>query len=117
MLDHLLIYGRRHLERVLIEFLEHYHKRSNVETVFAMMKAKFGDGVLSRTDEGQINEVLCKVIAHNICVLIQGFYELGIEPDFGSGSLEMLIVGAVIVVIAGVVISRLRSSAADEKVR
>jgi len=41
----------------------------------------------------------------------------GIEPDFGSGSLEMLIVGAVIVVIAGVVISRLRSSAADEKVR
>ena len=40
----------------------------------------------------------------------------GIEPDFGSGSLEMLIIGAVIVVIAGVVISRRRKSA-DEKVR
>ena len=25
LLDHLLIFGRRHLERVLIEFLEHYH--------------------------------------------------------------------------------------------
>ena len=25
VLDHLLIFGRRHLERVLIEFLEHYH--------------------------------------------------------------------------------------------
>jgi transposase InsO family protein len=25
VLDHLLIFGRRHLERVLIEFIEHYH--------------------------------------------------------------------------------------------
>jgi len=41
----------------------------------------------------------------------------GIEPDFGTGSLEMLIVGALIVVIAGVVISRRRKSTADEKVR
>jgi len=41
----------------------------------------------------------------------------GIEPDFGSGSLEMLIVGAVIVAIAGVVISRRRESDVAEKVR
>ena len=41
----------------------------------------------------------------------------GIEPDFGSGSLEMLIVGAFIVVIAGVVISRRRKRAGEEKVR
>jgi LPXTG-motif cell wall-anchored protein len=40
----------------------------------------------------------------------------GIEPDFGSGSLEMLIVGALIAV-AGVVISRRRKSGAEEKVR
>ena len=40
----------------------------------------------------------------------------GIEPDFGSGSLEMLIVGAIVVVIAGVVISRRRKST-TEKVR
>jgi putative transposase len=26
-LDHLLVFGRRHLERVLSEFLEHYHPR------------------------------------------------------------------------------------------
>jgi len=41
----------------------------------------------------------------------------GIEPDFGSGSLEMLIVGAVIVAIARVVISRRRESDVAEKVR
>jgi putative transposase len=26
VLDHVLIFGRRHLERVLIEFIEHYHE-------------------------------------------------------------------------------------------
>jgi len=62
-------------------FLGHYHKRSNVETVFAMIKAKFGDSLLARTSEGQDNEVLAKVVAHNLCVLIQSFYELGIDPD------------------------------------
>ena len=32
----------------------------------------------------------------------------GIDPDFGSGSLEMLIAGAVIVVIVGTVAARVR---------
>jgi len=63
-------------------FLEHYHKRSNVETVFSMIKGKFGDSVRSKTDTGQVNEVLCKVLAHNLCVLVQSIYELGIEPTF-----------------------------------
>ena len=42
------------------EFLAHYHKRSNVETAFSMIKAKFGDAVRSKSDIGQLNEVLCK---------------------------------------------------------
>jgi hypothetical protein len=28
------------------------------------------------------NEVLCKVLCHNICCVIQSHYELGIEPVF-----------------------------------
>lgn len=63
-------------------FLEHYHKRSNVESVFSMVKGKFGDSVRSKSDVGQINEVLCKVLCHNICVLVQAIHELGIEPTF-----------------------------------
>ncbi|MBV9453198.1 MAG: transposase [Rubrobacter sp.] len=61
-------------------FLSHYHKRSNVESTFAMMKAKFGDRLRSKTDVAQANEMLLKVLAHNICVVIQSMYELGIEP-------------------------------------
>lgn len=70
------------------EFLTHYHPRSNVETVFAMMKAKFGDSLLSRTETAQTNETLGKVIAHNVCVLIQSFYELGIESSFPGPELD-----------------------------
>jgi len=67
------------------EFLAHYHKRSNVETAFSMIKGKFGDSVRSKSDMGQINEVLCKVLCHNLCVLIQAIHELGIAPTFGAG--------------------------------
>lgn len=64
------------------EFLRHYHKRSNVETTFSMIKGKFGASVKSKSDVGQVNEVLAKVLCHNICVLVQAMHELGIEPMF-----------------------------------
>jgi len=63
-------------------FLAHYHKRSNVETAFSMIKGKFGAAVRSKSDIGQLNEVLCKVLCHNLCVLIQAIHELGIQPIF-----------------------------------
>ncbi len=66
-------------------FMEHYHMRSNVESAFSMVKGKFGDSVRSKSDTGQVNEALCKVLCHNICCLVQAIHELGIEPTFGSG--------------------------------
>ena len=65
------------------EFLAHYHKRSNVESTFSMIKAKFSGAVRSKTPVAQVNEVLVKILCHNICVLIQSVYELGIAPIFG----------------------------------
>ena len=66
-------------------FLSRYHQRSNVETTFSMIKAKFGDSLRSKSDDGQMNEVLCKVIAHNLCVLIACIHEIGLEvPAFGE---------------------------------
>lgn len=64
------------------EFKQHYHKRSNVETVFSMIKAKFGEKLRSKTDVSQVNEALCKVLCHNICCLIQSMFELGLKPKF-----------------------------------
>ncbi len=66
------------------EFLECYHQRSNVETTFAMVKAKFGGSVRAKTPTAQVNEALLKFLCHNIVVLIQSIYELGIAPAFWS---------------------------------
>ena len=32
-----------------------------------------------------MNEALCKILCHNICVCISAWYELGIDPVFGGG--------------------------------
>jgi transposase len=64
------------------EYMKHYHLRSNVESTFSAIKRKFGDSVRSRTENAMVNEVLCKILCHNICCLIQEQCELGIEPIF-----------------------------------
>ncbi len=64
------------------EFMKNYHKRSNVETTFHMIKSKFGTNLRSKARVSQINEVLCKILCHNICVIIQSMNELGIQARF-----------------------------------
>jgi len=66
------------------EFLGYYHKRSNVETTFHMIKAKFGERLRSKTMTVQIDEALCKVLCHNLCVVIQSVHELRIESNFSQ---------------------------------
>lgn len=59
------------------EFLPHYHRRSNAESTFSMMKRVFTDTLRSKTVEAQTNEVLLMVIAHNIRTLVHSIFELG----------------------------------------
>jgi hypothetical protein len=66
------------------DFLRHYHQRSNIESAFSMVKRKYGDAVRSKTDVSMANEVLCKLVCHNLCVLIAEMYELGIDPGLGG---------------------------------
>ena len=75
------------------EFYEHYHKRSNSETVFSMVKSKFGERLRSKTKAAQVNELLLKFLCHNLCVIVQSIFELGIEPAFWQESEETLRVG------------------------
>lgn len=76
--EKMFLYYQLHRE----EFLAHYHQRSNAESTFSMVKAKFRDHVRSKTDVAMRNEVLCKILCHNLCCLIQSQCELGIEPVF-----------------------------------
>ena len=65
------------------EFLAHYHKRSNVESTFSMIKANSVTPFGSKSFVAMKNEALCKLLAHNICCLISAMYELGIDPPSG----------------------------------
>jgi transposase len=70
-------------------FLAHYHKRSNVETTMSMIKAKFGASVRAKSPTAQVNEVLLKCLCHNVVVLVQSIYELGLEPTFWTDAVAV----------------------------
>jgi transposase/predicted nucleic acid-binding Zn finger protein len=70
-------------------FLAHYHKRSNIESANSMIKTKFGDSVRSKTDRAMRNEVLCKILCHNICCLIEAMEEFGIPVDFSASPMSV----------------------------
>jgi len=53
--------------RKKLEFNEKiYHQRSKVETVFSVIKRKYGNYVLSRSFESQKKEIILRMIAYNI---------------------------------------------------
>jgi len=64
------------------DFMEHYHKRSNIEATNAAIKRKFGETLKSKNPVAQVNELLAKIIAYNLTVVIHEMYENGIQPEF-----------------------------------
>lgn len=69
--------------------MPNYHRRSNVETVFAMMKARFGAAVASRLPTAQVNEVLAMCVAHNLCCLVKAIFTAGLAPAFWQDAPEV----------------------------
>ena len=62
------------------KFLKHYHKRSNAETMSSAIKTNFSETLKSKNHTEQVNEMLCKIIAYNITVLIRRVYLKGCRP-------------------------------------
>ncbi len=69
----------KHFHENKQQFMEKYHKRSNVESTFNMLKQKFGSTLKTKSLQSQTNEILAIVVCHNICVLIQEYHENNIE--------------------------------------
>jgi transposase len=63
------------------KFLQHYHARSNIESCFSMIKAKFGASISSKCPTSQHNEALVKLLCHNVVVLVGAVFELGLQPS------------------------------------
>lgn len=51
------------------------HEVGRIPTSLARM-------VRAEGDTAQVNELLCKLLCHNLCCVIQSMYELGVEPEF-----------------------------------
>ena len=64
------------------EFMKHYNLRSNSESVMWMVKSKMQGTLRSKSPIAQVNEAYLKVLCHNLCVLVQSFFELGVDPSF-----------------------------------
>ena len=58
------------------EFTPYYRRRNKVETTVHKIKAKFGSSVHNKNYTAQINELLRKIITHNICCLITQMHYL-----------------------------------------
>jgi transposase len=62
------------------EFDRNYHARSNVEAVFSAIKRKLGESLLSKNPLARCNELLARLLAYNIGILVHRIHENGIEP-------------------------------------
>lgn len=79
----------KHFKEHKQDFLEHYHKRSNVETTFFMIKQKLGGSLMTKSFVAQKNEILAKILIHNLLVLVQEYFEQGLEIGLSTETPEL----------------------------
>jgi len=65
-----------------LTFATEYHQRSNIETAWSMIKRKFGDFCRCRTPKSQDAEILCKVLCHNVVILVFEIFNRRLDIDF-----------------------------------
>lgn len=63
-------------------FAEHYHRRSNVESTFSMLKRKHGAFCRAKKPISQENEILCKIVCHNAVVLAEALLSYDLRGGF-----------------------------------
>jgi len=63
-----------------VAYKKRYSRRSNIETVMRMLKARFGGFLRARLVNAQYVEIMLKAICHNIACVVHAIHELAIEP-------------------------------------
>jgi transposase len=70
------------------EFHEKYKYRSNAENGFSSVKLNFDEQIRAFSDTGQINELLAKIVCHNLIVLVKSTYELNIKLESWQDTIQ-----------------------------
>jgi transposase len=61
------------------EFDQAYHKRSHSESTFSAIKRKLGEPLLSHNQFARMNELLAKILAYNVGIVIQQTHFHGLD--------------------------------------
>jgi len=61
-------------------FDDQYHRRVQVESTFSSVKRTLGEALFSRRPVARRNELLCKILSHNLQVLIAEMVKRGVDP-------------------------------------
>jgi hypothetical protein len=61
---------------------DQYHQRNKVETVFSVLKRKFGESLKARKYRLQVKEIKIKVILYNLSRMMKSFCALIIVEEF-----------------------------------
>lgn len=70
------------------QFEQEYHQRSQSETVFSQIKTRLGEILLSKNYKSQRNELMLKLICHNVLTLIMELHRRKIAIDFTSANVK-----------------------------
>jgi hypothetical protein len=73
-------YYRRRIAQAFGE--EKYHQRNKIETVFSVLKRKFGESLKDRKYRLQVKEIKIKVILYNLSRMISNFAFLILFKEF-----------------------------------
>ena len=70
------------------DFFTKYHKRSNVETAFFMIKQKFGGSLWTKNILANFVEIYCKILCHNLCCLNTAYHKFDLKSTFWTQALK-----------------------------
>lgn len=73
--------------KVKYDMKEHKEGEVSADKAYSskyMLKTRFNDYIRSKNQTAQINELLLKVLCHNICVLVSEMFELNILINFSK---------------------------------
>jgi len=73
---------QRYYEDLELKEYRRYPLRANVECTFDMLKSLFSDTLRHKKWDARVNELLCRVICHNIRCLVLAYYHGHIEFPF-----------------------------------
>ena len=78
---------------------EKYHQRNKIETVFSVLKRKFGEALKARKYRLQVKEIKIKIILYNLSKMISTLSFLILIEEFYRAEIKIIAIAVRIIVL------------------